>query len=191
MTTSRAALRKTFTATRERLTGREREDAERAIAAHLIAHPVISAASTVAAFIATRGEVNLAPWFAAVPAALRIGLPIVAAERGSMSFHACDPRAPERLVTNRYGILEPPADAPLLGIAAFDAMLTPLVAFDRQGNRLGMGGGYYDRYLAAADNRPYLLGVAFACQQAEALQSEDWDMRLDAVVTENGVLEFA
>ncbi len=190
MTTSRAALRKTFTATRERLTGRERQDAERAIAAHLLQHPPIVNAQTVAAFIATRGEVNLQPWFAAIPAGLHIGLPIVAAERGSMSFHAFDPHTPENLVTNRYGILEPPADAPLLDGAAFDAMLTPLVAFDSRGNRLGMGGGYYDRYLAAAGSRPYLLGVAFACQQAEALPTEEWDMRLDAVVTENGVLEF-
>ena len=174
MTISRAALRKTFTATREGLSGRTREDAERAIAAHLLQHPPIVNAQTVAAFIATRGEVNLQPWFAAIPAGLHIGLPIVAAERGSMSFHAFDPHA----------------DAPLLDSAAFDAMLTPLVAFDSRGNRLGMGGGYYDRYLAAAGTRPYLLGVAFACQQAEALPTEEWDMRLDAVVTENGVLEF-
>ena len=54
-----------------------------------------------------------------------------------------------------------------------------------------MGGGYYDRFLAKKKHRPYLLGVAFACQQAPVLPRNEWDVPLDAVVTEEGMLEFS
>ena len=63
----------------------------------------------------------------------------------------------------------------------------PLVAFDAQRNRLGMGGGFYDRYLAtdtAVIKRPHLIGVGHQCQQVEALPLEPWDVMLDAVVTD-------
>ena len=189
MTTPRAELRKTYLAARERLPDDERIAAEQTIADHIVQHARVMTATTVAAFMATRGEVSLQTWFAKVPETLQLALPVVAGNRGEMSFHAFDPHQAERLIANRYGILEPPEDAPL--VTNFEVMLTPLVAYDAHGNRLGMGGGYYDRYLASATPKPYLLGVAFACQQADALPAEEWDMRLDAVVTENGVLEFS
>ena len=68
----------------------------------------------------------------------------------------------------------------------------PLVAFDRAGNRLGQGGGYYDRALAGpSDLRPVTIGVAHAFQQVESVPVEPWDVALDAVVTEDGLLDFA
>ena len=83
-------------------------------------------------------------------------------------------------------ILEPAESAV---VSDFDCVLTPLVAFDDRGFRLGMGGGYYDRYFARTDT--LLIGVAFACQRSEApLPSETWDVHLDAIVTEQGILEF-
>ena len=68
-------------------------------------------------------------------------------------------------------------------------MLVPLVAFDDAGTRLGMGGGYYDRYFAGSD-RPPLIGVGFQCQRAPALPRSAWDVALDAVIHDGGVLEF-
>ena len=67
-------------------------------------------------------------------------------------------------------------------------VLTPLVAFDAEGSRLGMGAGYYDRCLAtvAPPHRPQVVGIAYELQRADHLPSESWDIPLDAVVTELG-----
>jgi len=96
------------------------------------------------------------------------------------------------LVPNRFGILEPslPRRA-LLPARAIDLLLMPLVAFDVGGNRLGMGGGYFDRTLAFRRRarlwrRPRLVGVGYAFQQVTALPTAPWDVPLDAVVTERG-----
>jgi 5-formyltetrahydrofolate cyclo-ligase len=70
-----------------------------------------------------------------------------------------------------------------------DAVIVPLLGFDNNGNRLGMGGGYYDRSFAfrkqrRAWRRPLLIGVAYSFQQVDAIQTEPWDIPLDAVITE-------
>lgn len=98
------------------------------------------------------------------------------------------------LVANRYGIPEPQVPyRSLLRPFELDLVLLPLVGFDARGNRLGMGGGYYDRSFAyrlhrRAWQRPLLIGTAFACQQVDHLPVRPWDVPLDAVVTERGVL---
>ncbi|MGH8446644.1 MAG: 5-formyltetrahydrofolate cyclo-ligase, partial [Solimonas sp.] len=71
-----------------------------------------------------------------------------------------------------------------------DAILLPLLGFDAHGNRLGTGGGYYDRWLARprVAQRPRYLGYAYALQQIERVPREPWDVRLDAVITENKVI---
>lgn len=98
------------------------------------------------------------------------------------------------LTHNRYGIIEPHGRA-LLNARWLDVLMMPLVGFDDQGHRLGMGGGYYDATLAYLNTRkrwrrPYLVGLAFACQRAESIPAERWDIRLDAVLTEHGLLRF-
>lgn len=105
-----------------------------------------------------------------------------------MAFH--EYRAGDALAPNRVGIPEPAPDTPTCKSKQIDVMLLPLVGFDTSGTRLGMGAGYYDRYLGAAKNKPYLLGVAFACQQVDHLVRKEWDIPLDAVVTEDGLIEF-
>ena len=97
---------------------------------------------------------------------------------------------------NRYGIPEPdihirnqikPMD--------LDLVLMPLVAFDKTGNRIGMGGGFYDRSFAFLKRRRYwkkpcLIGVAYDFQEVERLQKDDWDIPLDAIVTPSRLLIF-
>lgn len=99
-----------------------------------------------------------------------------------------------RMATNRYGIAEP-VDARPLRARQLDLLLIPLVGFDCQGYRLGMGGGYYDATLAFMHHRrlwrkPRLVGIAYECQRVEMLPHDPWDMPLDAVLTERQLYRF-
>lgn len=98
------------------------------------------------------------------------------------------------LILNRFGIPEPESNwRQMRSVRTLDLIITPLVAFDSQGNRLGMGGGYYDRTLAYLSQRtawrkPRLLGAAYAFQQVEKLPHQPWDVPLDGIATEQGVV---
>lgn len=102
-------------------------------------------------------------------------------------------RRGDRLIKNRFAIPEPPIRRrPPTKPWALDLVILPLVAFDDRCNRLGMGGGYYDRTFGYLRRRlhwrkPLLIGVAHECQRVERLATESWDIPLDAVVTERKV----
>ena len=97
--------------------------------------------------------------------------------------------AGDPLVTNRYGIPEPDIEPDAALSASEMALLVlPLVGFDAQGHRLGMGGGWYDRSLAFRKQptaSPLLVGAGFDCQRVDAITPQAWDVRLDAVCSEN------
>lgn len=103
-------------------------------------------------------------------------------------------RPGDRLVDNRYGIPEPAVAArEYVPAWHLDLILTPLVGFDEQANRLGMGGGYYDRtldFLRRREHwyRPRLLGIAFECQHIGPLPRRPWDIPLNGVVTDRRIL---
>ncbi len=88
---------------------------------------------------------------------------------------------------NKFGIFEP-IDTPILNTNQLNIILIPLVGFDANKNRLGMGGGFYDRTLAFKKrqktyNNPKLIGLAFDCQQVDKLKTQPWDVPLNAVIT--------
>jgi 5-formyltetrahydrofolate cyclo-ligase len=101
-------------------------------------------------------------------------------------------RPGDPLVSNRFGIPEPDvALSSLIDPEQMALVLLPLVGFDRRGQRLGMGGGWYDRSFAFRNLHrppPWLVGVGFATQQVDALAVEPWDVALDAVCSEQGML---
>ena len=113
-----------------------------------------------------------------------IAFPRVAKKDTPLDFH----RVPdgEVLAPGSFGIPEPLAHWPRV---IPTVLLVPLLAFDRHGHRLGMGGGYYDRTLAAL-NIP-AIGIAYAGQQVASLPHEPHDRRLDFLLTENGLLRFS
>jgi 5-formyltetrahydrofolate cyclo-ligase len=95
---------------------------------------------------------------------------------------------------NRFGIFEHGA-AERVRARQLDVLFVPLVAFDAQGNRLGMGGGYYDTTLAYLRARrmfrkPKLIGVAYDFQHVADLPCEPWDVPLDAVLTDRALYQF-
>lgn len=101
-----------------------------------------------------------------------------------------------RFRTNRFGIPEPLVrHNRLKSPRSLDLVVTPLLAFDQAGNRLGMGGGFYDRSFAFKRHnkhhpRPQLAGFAYQFQQAEKLPAQPWDVPLDLMATELRVTEF-
>ncbi len=118
---------------------------------------------------------------------------ILSQRRGHMRFA---PIRKQALSKNNMGISEPEFQRKNLRPARhLDLIFVPLLGFDQQGNRLGMGGGYYDRALAFKSNRhathrPYLIGLAFSQQQLPELHTQAWDIPLDAIITEQGITAF-
>ncbi len=100
------------------------------------------------------------------------------------------------LATNYYGIPEPDISPHKRCPArALDLVLMPLVAFDESGNRLGMGGGFYDQTFShksrsQCSTKPHLIGVAYELQCVAELPANWWDIGLDGIVTENGYRTF-
>ena len=92
----------------------------------------------------------------------------------------------EQLRDNRFGIAEPIPTAERCPAAELDILFLPLVGWDRAGNRLGMGGGYYDRTLRSVSG-PLLVGVAYCVQEVDDVPRESWDVALDIVLTEAGI----
>ncbi len=101
-------------------------------------------------------------------------------------------RAGDPLVTNRFGIPEPDVEpSSALAPEALALVVMPLVGFDGHGQRLGMGGGWYDRSFAFRRGRaapPWLVGAGFGVQQVEALEAASWDIVPDAICTESDTL---
>jgi 5-formyltetrahydrofolate cyclo-ligase len=92
--------------------------------------------------------------------------------------------APGLLRPGEYGIAEPDAACPLLGVEEIDAALIPGLAWDRAGRRLGRGAGYYDRLLAHPRWRALRCGLFFSVQELASVPADPWDVGLQAVVTE-------
>jgi 5-formyltetrahydrofolate cyclo-ligase len=184
----RHSLRQAILAKRRQFTFQQRKQAARQIARQFVNHSLFLKAQHLAFYLPVGGEVNLLPLLAI---ALRRGkncyLPALhCLVEGRLHFRRY--QAGDNLVANRYGILEPAAHASEIPPWALNVILMPLVAFDWQGNRLGMGKGYYDRTLAQLKNipgkRPSLIGLAYEWQKVPQLDARAWDVPLDTVITE-------
>lgn len=148
--------------------------------------PRIPASGYVAGYWAVGGEIALHAWQTSLDPERTYCLPVLT-EFGVLRFAPWRPG--DALTTNRFGIPEPDCPAgSLLDAGDLSAIVAPLVAFDTRCNRVGMGGGWYDRTLAPlrnAESRPVLVGAAYELQRVDRLEPADWDVPLDAVCTES------
>ncbi|WKZ13235.1 MAG: 5-formyltetrahydrofolate cyclo-ligase [Gammaproteobacteria bacterium] len=186
-------LRSAMRRQRAGLTPAQIQDASARIAHHLWSLTAIARAGRIAGYVAVGGEVDCAAFLAQATARGRkTYLPVIHGE--TLVFAPA--QAPERMVSNRFGIPEPGPDAgPCLRGRDLDVVLTPLVAYDDHGHRLGMGGGFYDRSFAFLRHRgrwrrPLLVGIAYRFQRVESIAVHDWDVSLHAVVNECGASFF-
>ena len=157
-----------------------------AIMARLARIDVLRSAGTVAGYRAIRGEVDVdASLLLLIEQGAQVTVPRV--EGDAMTFLPWHPDA--ETAAGSFGIAEPIAGEPV-AFGDHDVVLVPLVAFDGAGQRLGQGGGFYDRAIAGAARRPVLIGVAHSFQQVSEVPVAAWDQPLDAVVTEEHIHEF-
>ena len=190
--TLRLALRRQLRAERANLSPGVRQRAARDISRQLLRHRLLKSGQRVAVYIGVRGEADLEPL---ITRARRLGcrlyLPRVTnPRRGTMEFLRFT--GSRDLRRSGLGLLEPKPSAARIAPRDLDRVFVPLVAFDREGHRLGTGSGFYDRRFAFLTNRvrwrrPRLVGIGYELQCLPVVPTEPWDVSMDAVVTERRV----
>jgi 5-formyltetrahydrofolate cyclo-ligase len=159
------------------------------LADKIIALDAYRDAHRVAVYFAVNGEIPLDPVIDhALAAGKQVYLPNL--EQKSLRFSPYF-RA-QKMRINKFRLPEPDvADDEMLQPAQLDLVLAPLVVFDAQRNRIGMGGGFYDRSFSMRKDptvlHPLLIGVAHELQKVDEIRPEDWDVRLDLVVTDAAI----
>jgi 5-formyltetrahydrofolate cyclo-ligase len=161
--------------------------ASAAIAALLDTVPEWTQAEMFASYHAVRGELDPAPAVSRLTSAgVRVAYPRLLLGQ-SLEFALPGTAAG---VPNRFAIPEP--SGVVVPLDELALVLVPLVGFDPDGHRLGSGAGYYDRTFAGhrRGDRPFLIGVAYDLQRVERIDAAPWDVPLDAVVTETGIIDW-
>lgn len=191
-----AVLRRQKREQRGALTLAEQNQHASQLACQIIHHPRFLSCRRIACYLSNDGEVD--PFYIIEQAwaqGKQVYLPVLSPLKDSLQFAPF--KSGSMMCTNKFGIQEP-ACLPKHWLKAqqIDLMLLPLVAFDDSGNRLGMGGGFYDRSLAHLRLRqhvrkPYLIGLAHECQKTDRLSVESWDISMDAIATERRIYNIA
>jgi len=165
------------------------------IAEHLTALPEFRSAQTVMLYAAFRGEVDTGALMERVIAEGKT-LVLPRSIRETRKLEPCRVQDPfAQLAPGSYGILEPVPGTETVPADRVDLVAVPGVAFDRRGNRLGYGAGYYDRFLrgygdSSQGRRPVAAGLAFEFQIVDGLPSGEHDCPVDILITECGVLRI-
>lgn len=185
------ALRKQMMEARAELGGAKRERLSALAQAALMSAPAFGSARTVLLYQAFRDEVATEAIAAeAVAAGKRLALPRVIKESRGLVLHQYS-GDPATLAIGAYGIQEPCPEWSVVNPGEVDLVVVPGVAFDRAGNRLGYGGGYYDRLLPlvrSANPAVCLIGLAYSFQLVLALPADPHDIPVDLVATDAGLL---
>ena len=191
--TDKSDLRRTLRAQRLSLSTEDRKRAARALVANLAGTRLYLVSRRIACYFPNDGEINT-----------RLVIEHIRRLRKTLYLPVLSPLAHDRLwfaeavpgtklTRNRFGIPEPAVPArQLVRAQELDLILMPLVGFDDRGNRLGMGGGFYDRSLEFLRHRhrwhkPQVLGIAYDFQRVNGLAPDPWDIPLQGVITDRAV----
>ncbi len=195
ITQERRQLRNALKLKRAQLTAQQQRHASNQICHRLQSSNLFLNSQRLAFYLAYKGEVTTD---SLLTRALDMGktcyLPILhPIKHNQMLFGQY--RKGDRLNENFLGILEPDlTTTQLISSRSLDLIITPLVAFDNKGNRLGMGAGFYDRTFAfkklSSRSKPHLIGLAYQFQLTPNIQPESWDVALTAVYTEQHIYSF-
>jgi 5-formyltetrahydrofolate cyclo-ligase len=186
-------LRRDLRARRRALSAAEQHRHGEALARRLGRDPLFLRAGRIGCYWSNDGELDPGPLVRLARACgKRVYLPVLRAHPYRKLWFV-EFREGYPLTRNVFGIPEPAMRNRRIRLPwALDLLLVPLVGFDAAGNRIGMGGGFYDRTLAYRRARrhwlrPRLIGLAHECQRVERLEPRPWDVPLDAIATEAGI----
>lgn len=162
----------------------QREELDRAIISHVAASPLFEGASMLLIYAPMKGEINLLPLARlARERGIPIAFPRSHTEDCTVTFHILTPDA--RLSAGAYGIAEPPEDAPLCVPDENALCILPGLSFDRAGNRLGYGKGYYDRFLADFPGKT--VGAVYSHLMLKSVPTDAHDKPVMHLATEHGI----
>lgn len=192
-TDTRNSLRHELRARRQELSAPEQTHAAHRLIGQLVATRLYRVSRRIAVYLPNDGEIDPVPLMARIWKANKTCyLPILSRLRHDRLWFA--PFTQDTpLAANRFGILEPAVPArDWVRAQELDLILMPLVGFDTHGNRLGMGGGFYDKSLAFLRHRtlwckPHLIGLAHDFQRVKKIDACAWDVPLQAVATDRSV----
>jgi 5-formyltetrahydrofolate cyclo-ligase len=183
----KTALRRVIRRARKAMAPAERRCAEARIAA--LAARFVRRGKRIGGYLAAGSELDISALLSrALDRGASVYLPVIP-DRGRRLWFS---RLGARDLWYRhphYPLIE--YAGPVLRAERLDVLFVPLLGVDGEGYRLGQGGGFYDTTLhAAGRQRPLLVGVAFDCQRVDRVPREPWDIRLDLLVTESGIVRF-
>ena len=189
-------LRKQLRTRRRQLSHETQEAHSHLMARQALGYKPLQYSERIAFYFAADGEMDPAPLVRrAMASGKRCYFPVLR-ERPAHALWFAEHKADRGLKPNRFGIPEPAAcHRHITRPWGLDLIIVPLVAFDTAGNRLGMGGGFYDRTLSFMHQRrhwlgPKLIGLAHELQRIETLPIQAWDIPLDGVITEKSLYRF-
>ena len=188
-------LRKHFRKARHDIAAEQRFENDQVIGGQIEAFTSLKKATRVAGYLAFDGEPDITPALARMNAgATEVSLPVISADTSdrSMIFRRWFPQDENtEMKKNLFGI-EEPVIGEKTDLSELDIIFLPLVAWDEDGGRLGMGAGYYDRILEAVADKssPLRIGIAYEAQCAENIPMHENDVPLHGVITEKGLVDF-
>jgi 5-formyltetrahydrofolate cyclo-ligase len=181
------AIRTRVLAARDAMPASTRQSFADAVMASVLSTSQYQQANTVLAYVSFGSELSTMSLLQRVLAdGKALVLPRVLKNQKQLQLHRV--QALDQLTEGVWGIREPRADAPTIALNDIDFILVPGVAFDLAGFRVGYGGGYYDRLLAAANPATTRLSAAFECQIVDVVPNEAHDERVDIIITNQQTL---
>ena len=180
--TFRERARERLLKARARLGPEKRRAASARIAGHL--EPLLDGYRSIAVYWPIRGEPDMSPLFGALRTrGARLALPVVTGKDRPLHFRAWEVK--DILVSGVWNI---PIPSPSADTIIPDCIVVPVVGFDRAGYRLGYGGGYYDRTLAAMRPPPRFIAIGLDISRLDSIYPQAYDFRPDSIVTESGAI---
>lgn len=179
---------------RRQISNIEQQQHSESIIQRILHSQIYKDSQHIALYLPTDGEVDLSSMIEQLFSDnKKLYLPIILSSQDSVMYFA-DYDIETELEENCFGILEPVYQKNhIIAVKQLDLILAPLVGFDEHGNRMGMGGGYYDRALQdlkKENTKTQFFGVAHELQKVEALEPQDWDIPLHGIITEERLSYF-
>jgi len=188
---ARSNLRTSLRELRGNISLKRQQEAASSLTARCLSILDINTHAHVAGYFAVSGEIAVDQILANVRSRGGFSYAPVLSEGNTLRFAPFDDHT--TMTGNKFNIKEPDViSSDYLMPAELDAVLVPLVGFDKSRNRMGMGGGFYDRSFAhrnKAAGKPFLIGVAYDLQQVDSVYPDWWDVKLDVIVTESQVID--